>query len=284
MTGSLLATEHLTFEYRSAAGRGTVRAVDDVSLSVEGGDLLGIVGESGSGKSTVARCLVRLLNPGSGRVCFRGADIAGLRRRELREFRRSVQMVFQDPYSSLNPRMTVEDIVGEGLLVHHGGESGPDRADRIVAALQEVGLDADVRPRYPRAFSGGQRQRIAIARALVVEPEVLICDEPVSALDVSVQAQVLNLLRQTHRRRGLAVVFIAHDLAVVRALCRRVAVMHDGRVVEQGSREDVYQRPAEEYTRALLRAVPIPDPGAERARQEAARATAQPTAARVEER
>ena len=284
MTGPLLAAEHLTFAYRAGSGRGSTVAVDDVSLAVEAGDLLGIVGESGSGKSTVARCLVRLLHPRAGRVRFRGEDVESLRGRPLRGFRRSVQIVFQDPYSSLNPRMTIEDIVGEGLLVHHPEANREQRKERIVAALQEVGMGSDALARYPKAFSGGQRQRIAIARALVVEPDVLVCDEPVSALDVSVQAQVINLLRQMQVDRGLAIVFIAHDLAVVRALCRKVVVMHNGRVVEQGTRAEIYEHPREAYTRSLLEAVPIPDPPVERARRQAAGVKSQPSAGTVEER
>jgi ABC-type microcin C transport system duplicated ATPase subunit YejF len=237
--------------------------------------VLGVVGESGSGKSTLARLLVRLIRPESGRVTFRGTDIGDLAGSGLREYRRSVQMVFQDPYSSLNPRMTVEQIVGEGLAVHEPRLSAAGRRERSAAALAEVGLQEEALGRYPRAFSGGQRQRIAIARALVLRPAALICDEPVSALDVSVQKQVIDLLRESQQRHGLAVLFIAHDLAVVRSLCQRVSVMHQGRVVESGPRDDVYGNPQDEYTRALLAAVPIPDPARERARRAAAREAAQ---------
>jgi ABC-type microcin C transport system duplicated ATPase subunit YejF len=270
-TAPLLAAEDVCFSHPAAKGASAVRAVDSVSLELHPGEVLGIVGESGSGKSTLARLMVRLLRPESGRVTFRGTDLASLNGAGLRQFRRSVQMVFQDPYSSLNPRMTVEDIVGEGLAVHEPALDAGARRERTTAALAEVGLPADVLRRHPRAFSGGQRQRIAIARALVLRPAALVCDEPVSALDVSVQAQVMELLRETQRRHGLAVVFIAHDLAVVRSLCQRVAVMHQGRVVESGERDEVYGNPRDPYTRSLLAAVPIPDPARERARRAAAR-------------
>ncbi|WP_369139045.1 ATP-binding cassette domain-containing protein [Modestobacter versicolor] len=275
VTAPLLAAEGVCYSHPAASGTPSRRAVDDVSLELSAGEVVGVVGESGSGKSTLARTLVRLLRPEAGTVRYRGEDVAGLRGDRLRAYRRDVQMVFQDPYSSLNPRMTVEEIVGEGLVVHERGLDRAGRRERSVTALAEVGLDADVLDRHPRAFSGGQRQRIAIARALVLRPAALICDEPVSALDVSVQAQVVQLLRETQRRHDLAVLFIAHDLAVVRSLCSRVAVMHDGRVVESGSRDAVYLRPTQDYTRSLLAAVPVPDPPRERARRAAARAAAQ---------
>jgi ABC-type oligopeptide transport system ATPase subunit len=267
----LLTAEDVSFSHPAARGAPAVRAVDSVSLELHPGEVLGVVGESGSGKSTLARLLVRLNRPAGGRVTFRGTDIASLSGAGLRQFRRGVQMVFQDPYSSLNPRMTVEEIVGEGLAVHEPSLNGAGRRERAAAALAEVGLPADALRRYPRAFSGGQRQRIAIARALVLRPAALICDEPVSALDVSVQAQVIKLLRETQRRHDLAILFIAHDLAVVRSLCQRIAVMHQGRVVESGPRDEVYGDPKDPYTRSLLAAVPIPDPSRERARRAAAR-------------
>jgi oligopeptide transport system ATP-binding protein len=269
--GPLLAAEDVSFSHPATKGSPSARAVDSVSLELRPGEVLGVVGESGSGKSTLARLLVRLIRPDTGRVTFRGGDVASLSGAGLRQYRRGVQMVFQDPYSSLNPRMTVEEIVGEGLAVHEPALDAAGRRERAAAALAEVGLPADALRRYPRAFSGGQRQRIAIARALVLRPDALVCDEPVSALDVSVQAQVIELLRETQRRHGLAVVFIAHDLAVVRSLCQRVAVMHQGRVVETGSRDEVYGDPKDPYTRSLLAAVPIPDPARERARRAAAR-------------
>ncbi|WP_081748718.1 ABC transporter ATP-binding protein [Nocardiopsis sp. CNT312] len=245
-------------------GRRGGRAVDEVSLIVRRGEALGLVGESGSGKSTTARCIAGLLRPDSGRVLVEGQEVTSPRAR--RRGRRRVQMVFQDPYSSLNPRMTVADLVGEGLYVH-GIE--PDRArrrDRVVELLETVGLDSGHLDRYPRSFSGGQRQRIAIARALSVGPDLLICDEPVSSLDVSVQAQVLDLFADLRETLGLALLFIAHDLAVVHHLCGRVAVMNAGRVVEQGERDQIYRSPGHPYTRSLLDAVPVPDPAVERAR------------------
>ena len=285
----LLAAEDLGYCHTAVKGNSATWAVDAVHLELHPGEVLGVVGESGSGKSTLARLLVRLIRPKVGRVTFRGADIATLSGAGLQQYRRSVQMVFQDPYSSLNPRMTVEEIIGEGLAVHEPDLDAAGRRARSAAALAEVGLPADTLACYPRAFSGGQRQRIAIARALVLRPAALICDEPVSALDVSVQAQVIELLRENQRRYGLAVLFIAHDLSVVRSLCQRVAVMHEGRIVESGSRDAVYGAPQADYTRSLLAAVPIPDPPRERARRAAARAALaasgpQPAGGAVEDR
>jgi ABC-type oligopeptide transport system ATPase subunit len=251
---------------KAFSGRGGTPAVNDVTFAVRKGEALGLVGESGSGKSTTARCAAGLVRPDAGRVLIAGQDVTRARGRALRPTRRRVQMVFQDPYSSLNPRMTVAALVGEGMLVH-GIE--PDRArrrERTVEVLETVGLGAEHLDRHPRSFSGGQRQRIAIARALAVGPDLLICDEPVASLDVSVQAQVLDLFSDLRERLGLALLFIAHDLAVVHHLCGRVAVMHTGRVVELGEREQVYTAPRHPYTRSLLDAVPVPDPAAERAR------------------
>lgn len=242
------------------------RAVDDVSFRVLAGEALGLVGESGSGKSTTARCVAGLVKPAAGSVLVAGREVVGARRAVLREIRRDMQMVFQDPYSSLNPRMTVEELVGEGLLVHGLRADRTARRERVVELLDLVGLTADALSRHPRSFSGGQRQRIAIARALAVEPKLLICDEPVSSLDVSVQAQVLNLFKRLRSQLGLAILFIAHDLAVVRYLCDEVAVMNTGRIVEVGSREAVYGNPQHQYTKDLLAAVPVPDPAVERAR------------------
>jgi ABC-type oligopeptide transport system ATPase subunit len=267
MSEPLLSISHLVKSFPAAKGAsGRTRAVDDVSFQLRRGEVLGVVGESGSGKSTTARCLVGLERPDSGEIRYDGADPRGGSRAERRRFRREVQMVFQDPYASLSPRLTVEQIVGEGVLVHRLRPSRAARRDQVVRVLELVGLDARALPRYPRSFSGGQRQRIAIARALAVEPTLLICDEPVSALDVSVQAQVINLLALMRRQLDLSILFIAHDLAIVRYLCDRVVVMESGRVVEQGACEQVYQRPAHDYTRALLAAVPIPDPARSRAR------------------
>ncbi|MEY9212821.1 ABC transporter ATP-binding protein [Thermobifida halotolerans] len=262
----LLAVRHLVKTFPGRLGEPGRRAVDDVSFTVAPGEALGLVGESGSGKSTTARCVARLLRPDSGRVVVAGRDITRAGHRELTPVRRDMQMIFQDPYSSLSPRMTAAELVGEGLLVH-GIEPDPARRrDRVVELLELVGLEAAHLDRYPRSFSGGQRQRIAIARALAVGPRLLICDEPVSSLDVSVQAQILNLLRDLRARLGLSLLFIAHDLAVVHYLCDRVAVMSAGTVVEIGDREHVYRDPRHPYTRSLLDAVPLPDPAAERAR------------------
>ncbi|WP_055590440.1 dipeptide ABC transporter ATP-binding protein, partial [Peterkaempfera griseoplana] len=245
-----------TFPGRGRLGRRRpVVALDGVSLTLRAGETLGIVGESGSGKSTLARTLVQVHPATSGSVLFRGREVDHARGEALRALRREVQMVFQDPYSSLNPRMTVGDIIAEPLIAHGLGDRD-ERRRRVAALLQQVGLDPDTAGRNPRAFSGGQRQRIGIARALAPEPSVLVCDEPVSALDVSVQAQVVNLLTDLQRDLGLALVFIAHDLAVVRQVSHRIAVMHRGRVVETGDADRVCSAPEDPYTRALLAAAP----------------------------
>ncbi|MEU5884392.1 ATP-binding cassette domain-containing protein [Spirillospora sp. NPDC047279] len=248
---------------KSFGGRPVVK---DVSFELAPGEVLGLVGESGSGKSTVARCVVRLTRPDSGRVLLGDRDVLAASRRELRGLRRDLQMVFQDPYSSLSPRMTAGALVEEGMIAHGLEKDPAARRDRAVALLETVGLSAADAGRHPRSFSGGQRQRIAIARALAVEPKVLICDEVVSSLDVSVQAQVLNLFRDLRERLGLSILFIAHDLAVVHYLCDRVAVLDQGSLVEIGDREQIYRQPRHPYTRSLLDAVPIPDPAVERAR------------------
>lgn len=266
MTDSLLCVEDLVKTYPGQHAR----AVDQVSFTVRRGEALGLVGESGSGKSTTARCVAGLIRPDSGSVRLDGQEVTRARGAGLRALRARMQMVFQDPYSSLNPRMTVEQLVGEGLIVQRRARTAAARRDRVVELLELVGLSADQLGRHPRSFSGGQRQRIAIARALVVSPELLICDEPVSSLDVSMQAQVLNLFRDLREQLDLSILFIAHDLGVVRYLCDRVAVMQHGQIVEMGDRDQVYQQPAHPYTRALLDAVPRPDPQAERARQHAA--------------
>jgi ABC-type oligopeptide transport system ATPase subunit len=249
---------------KSFGGRPVVK---DVSFDLAPGEVLGLVGESGSGKSTVARCVARLSRADSGRVLLGDTDLLGASRRDLRGLRRDIQMVFQDPYSSLNPRMTAGELVEEGLLVHGLEPDRRARAARAAKLLETVGLSAADAGRHPRSFSGGQRQRIAIARALAVEPKVLICDEVVSSLDVSVQAQVLNLFRDLRERLDLSILFIAHDLAVVHYLCDRVAVLDQGVLVETGTREEIYRRPRHPYTRSLLDAVPVPDPAVERARQ-----------------
>jgi ABC-type oligopeptide transport system ATPase subunit len=242
---------------------GAVRAVDGIDFEVVRGETFGIVGESGSGKSTTARLIARLLDPTVGEVRFEGRDITALRGAGLKPIRRELQMVFQDPYSSLNPRKTIGSIVAEPLVIHR---VEPDRSARkraVQELLDTVGLNPEHYNRYPHEFSGGQRQRVGIARALALRPKLLIADEPVSALDVSIQAQVLNLLRDLQRRFGLTMVFISHDLSVIRHMCDRIAVMHDGRIVEVASNEALYDSPRDPYTRELLAAVP----GARRARE-----------------
>ena len=236
-----------------------VRAVDGVSFEVAPGETLGLVGESGCGKSTVGRTILRLQEPTAGKVFFDGANVFSLGREELRRLRRRMQVIFQDPYGSLNPRMRIGDAVAEGIEIHQLATGGEVRR-RVAALLEEVGLDPGYARRYPHEFSGGQRQRIGIARALAVEPAFIVCDEPVSALDVSVQAQVLNLLADLQQRRGLSYLFIAHNLAVVRQIAQRVAVMYLGRIVEEGSTEALLSRPSHPYTVALLSAAPEPDP------------------------
>jgi ABC-type oligopeptide transport system ATPase subunit len=236
-----------------------VRAVDGVSFRIREGETLGLVGESGSGKSTTGYCVLQLLKPTNGSVTFMGKELTKLPRNELREMRKEMQIVFQDPYSSLNPRMTVGNIVAEPMQVHDQG-TRRQREARVRDLLETVGFNPDFTNRYPHEFSGGQRQRIGIARALALNPRLIVCDEPVSALDVSIQAQILNLLKDLQRDLGLAYLFVAHDLAVVRTMSDRIAVMNKGKIVETGDAEQVYKNPQDEYTRALLAAVPVPDP------------------------
>jgi oligopeptide/dipeptide ABC transporter ATP-binding protein len=242
-----------------------VVAVDDLSFDIGRGEVLGLVGESGSGKTTAGRSILRLIEPTAGSVRFDGTEITTLSSTEMRAMRRRMQIVFQDPYASLDPRQRVRELVGEALVIHHIG-TPRDRRDRIVALLERVGLGADALERFPHEFSGGQRQRIGIARALAVEPDFIVADEPVSALDVSVQAQVVNLLADLRRDLGLAVLFIAHDLAVVRHVSDRVAVMYLGRLMEMTTGAELYRRPRHPYTLALLSAAPVPDPDAARDR------------------
>jgi len=243
-----------------------VEAVAGVSFDIEAGKTLGLVGESGSGKSTTGFCVLQLLRPTSGSVRFDGQELTELEGEELRRIRRDAQIVFQDPYSSLDPRMTVGNIVSEPLVVHKVG-SRRDRQVRVRELLDVVGFDPTYVNRYPHEFSGGQRQRIGIARALALSPRLIVCDEPVSALDVSIQAQIINLLKDLQREFNLAYLFIAHDLAVVRSVSDRIAVMHRGHIVETGPANEVYERPKEDYTKALLAAVPVPDPARMRERK-----------------
>jgi ABC-type oligopeptide transport system ATPase subunit len=243
----------------------TLTAVDDVSFSIDEGETFGLVGESGSGKTTTGRCVLRLIEPSSGTIRFRGVDVLALSRRDLRDLRRHMQIVFQDPYSSLNPRMRARQIVEEPLIIHRLGD-GAARRDRVRELFRLVGLDPDHLERYPRQFSGGQRQRIGLARALALNPSFLVLDEPVSALDVSVQAQVVNLLMDLQAQLKLTYLFIAHDLRLVEHVCNRVAVMYLGRIVEMGPTSALFAAPQHPYTRALLSAVPIPDPDAPRRR------------------
>jgi oligopeptide transport system ATP-binding protein len=239
-------------------GKGVVKAVDGVSLTVNEGETLGLVGESGCGKSTLGRAILRLIEPTGGEVNFHGKNLLALSQRELRDMRREMQIIFQDPYASLNPRMRVGDIVGEGLEIHKLAK-GKAKRDRVMELLHQVGLREDHFDRYPHEFSGGQRQRIGIARALAVSPKFIVCDEPVSSLDVSIQAQIINLLQELQEKMHLTYLFISHDLRVVEHISHRVAIMYLGKVVEIANSETIYRDAKHPYTRALLSAVPLPD-------------------------
>lgn len=261
----ILEVKHLKQYFKN--GRNVTKAVDDVSFDIYEGETFGLVGESGSGKTTTGRSILQLYKPTSGEVIFEGKNVENLKSRaDKLAFTRDAQMIFQDPYASLNPRMTVEDIIAEGLDIHHLVKNKEERNKRVEELLETVGLNESHASRFPHEFSGGQRQRIGIARALAVEPKFIVADEPISALDVSIQAQVVNLMIELQKKRGLTYLFIAHDLSMVKFISDRIGVMHYGKLLEVGPADDVYDRPLHDYTKSLISAVPIPDPEIERIR------------------
>lgn len=262
----LMEVKHLK-KYFKLHSKQYLRAVDDVSFNIYKGETLGIVGESGCGKTTCGRTCIGMYGKTDGEVLYRGKDVHNLKGSEKKEFMRQAQMIFQDPYSSLDPRLKVHDIIAEGMRIHHLTCSKAEEIEEVQKLLKQVGLNPEHASRYVHEFSGGQRQRIGIARALAVNPEFLLCDEPISALDVSVQAQVVNLLIRLQKERNLTSIFIAHDLSMVKFLCDRTGVMYRGRLVEEGTTKDVFSHPEHEYTKALLAAIPVPDPREERNRR-----------------
>ncbi|HDA7157224.1 TPA: ATP-binding cassette domain-containing protein [Staphylococcus aureus] len=263
----LLSIKNLK-QYFNAGKKNEVRAIENISFDIYKGETLGLVGESGCGKSTTGKSIIKLNDITSGEILYEGIDIQKIRKRkDLLKFNKKIQMIFQDPYASLNPRLKVMDIVAEGIDIHHLATDKRDRKKRVYDLLETVGLSKEHANRYPHEFSGGQRQRIGIARALAVEPEFIIADEPISALDVSIQAQVVNLLLKLQRERGITFLFIAHDLSMVKYISDRITVMHFGKIVEIGPAEEIYQNPLHDYTKSLLSAIPQPDPESERSRK-----------------
>ena len=259
MTDTILQVTHLTKHFPAGGGK-VVHAVDDVSFSIRRGRTLGLVGESGCGKSSCARTIIRIYEPTSGQICLEGDDITGLTQKQLLPYRRKMQMIFQDPYASLNARMTVQDIVAEPLRAHRVCASRKEERERVAQMLARVGLNQEHAGRYAHEFSGGQRQRVGIARALILQPSLVICDEPISALDVSIQAQVVNMLRNFQEEQGLTYLFIAHDLSMVRYVSDEVGVMYLGHLVEMCEADEIYAHPLHPYTQGLLASVPVPDP------------------------
>lgn len=263
----LLEVKHLK-QYFNQGKKNEVRAIEDISFDIYKGETLGLVGESGCGKSTTGKAIIKLNDITSGEIIYDGIDIHKInKRKDMLKFNKKIQMIFQDPYASLNPRLKVMDIVGEGIDIHHLATDKRNRKKRVYDALETVGLSKEHANRYPHEFSGGQRQRIGIARALAVEPEFIIADEPISALDVSIQAQVVNIMLKLQRERGITFLFIAHDLSMVKYISNRIAVMHFGKIVELGPSDDIYNHPLHDYTKSLLSAIPQPDPDVERQRK-----------------